>query len=215
MALAVRNVFQADVASLAVNQAHYDFFPASACAVNLFCFLIQMHVASEAADKGFVGFDRAATAHFLKGAALHREADAVQHEPRGLLTDVQVACDFARANAVLAVADQPDSGQPLRQGQRRILEYRANLHAKLTPLMFPAALPATLIRKVVNLIRSASRTAHDAVRPAARNHVSDATIFVGKVADCIGQVLGRVAVRFHTSKSTGSDMVSQVYTCLN
>ena len=66
----------------------------------------------------------------------------MHHKPCALLGDVQVSSNLVGANTVLAIADQPDSGQPLGHRQGRVLEYRSDLNAKLTAGMLLAALPA-------------------------------------------------------------------------
>ncbi len=51
-----------------------------------------VHVARLAADERFVDFDFAA--QLAAGLALHRQANAVKHEPRGLLGDPSGAVNF-------------------------------------------------------------------------------------------------------------------------
>lgn len=205
-------MFHADLTSLAVQQPHYQFLARAAGAVNLLSFLISVHIAGESADEGFVSFDRTAVTELLETAALHSEADPMEHEPCGLLTDIQIAGDFARAYSVLAITDQPDGGQPLSQRQRRVHEDRADLHAELSAIMFLAAFPAPLISEKVNLVATAGRALSDAVWPAAGNHVSNTAIFIGEVADRVRQASRRGIIPVHPSNlAQGRGLVKSIF----
>src|ERR1700691_3521349 len=81
MTLAIRDMLHADLAGLPIKQTHNQFFPSPARAVNLLRFLIGVHVAREAPDKGFVGFNWTARTELFKGTCLHREANTVKHKP--------------------------------------------------------------------------------------------------------------------------------------
>jgi hypothetical protein len=67
-----------------------------------------VHELGLAADEGLIGF--ALPAHLLEGVGLHRQPDAVKHEPAGLLGDAKVAGQLVAADAVFAVDEQPRSG---------------------------------------------------------------------------------------------------------
>jgi hypothetical protein len=196
LALAIRHMLDAHFAGLAIQQAHDQFFARAASASDL-RFLVLMHEARESADESLVRFDWTAPAEFREGAALHREADAVKHEPSGFLADFQIASQFARTDSVLAITDQPNSRKPFCQRQRRVLEDRSNLHAKLTAGMFLAALPAPLVGEIMDLSAVANGASYDAIRPTARDHVRDAAILIGIVTDRINQGVGSVIVRVH------------------
>ena len=67
-------------------------------------FCLKVHVASLAADVGFVHFDWSTfAAHLHQGTALHCQAESLKHEPCGLLGDTKGAVDFVRTNSVLAI----------------------------------------------------------------------------------------------------------------
>ena len=63
------------------------------------------------AMRGLVGFDVAR--EFLNRAIVERHADAMIEKPCGLLSDPQIASDFARTDSVLAVHDEPQRSKPL------------------------------------------------------------------------------------------------------
>lgn len=197
VALAIGDMLHADLASLAIKQTHDQFFPRAASASDLLRFFVLVHEARESTDESLVGFNRPASTEFRERTALHRKPNAMEHEPCGFLTDFQISREFARTDSVLAIADQPDSGQPLSQRQRRVLEDGSDLNAELTAVMLLAALPAALIGEIMDFIASANRALHDAVRPTARNNVCDAAILIGVVADRICQGFWRVFVRVH------------------
>jgi hypothetical protein len=91
-------------------------------------------------------------------------------EPCAFLSDSQGACGFVRTDSVLAIDDLPDSGKPLIEAKRRILEYGSDLDAELSPVMSDAALPAALIRKEADFRAATNRTLYDAIWPAHRDH---------------------------------------------
>jgi hypothetical protein len=62
-----------------------------------------VHVAGLSADIGLIRFHDAA--HFLEGALLHGEPNALQHEPTSFLADAKGAANLVRANAVLSVGN--------------------------------------------------------------------------------------------------------------
>src|SRR5207249_5718842 len=72
-------------------------------------------------------------------ASLHREPDAVKHEPAGFLCDTERPRQLVGADAVLAVGEHPQRGQPLVEPDGAILEDRPELHRELPPTL--AALP--------------------------------------------------------------------------
>ena len=109
--------------------------------------------------------------------ALLSESDPVKHKPRGLLSNTQRPANFATANAVFAIQDQPHCWKPLIQAKRGIFKDGTDLHGEL-PLGMPrAALPAQLILKEAYLGATADR-ADNAVFPlrAARDKVVKAVL---------------------------------------
>lgn len=143
----------------------------------------QVHIASLATDEGLIGFDLATIAANLHHASgLQGEADAVKHEPRGLLSDAQSAGHLTRANTILRASNDPDGGKPFLQTQGRILKDGSNLRGELTLRMSTLALPLFLIRKPRNIGTTTSGASH-AFRPTVRHHVGDAVVGVCEVDD--------------------------------
>src|ERR1700722_14225902 len=159
--------------------------------------LAEVHVAGLAADEGFVYFNTkaAGAAHLQDGAALHRLANPVEHEPSGFLSDTQRAGDLARANAVLCAADQPASGEPLIKSQRGVLKDGAHLRSELPLGVGTLALPLFLIRQPSH-IGAATGGASDPIGPAVSDHIADAVIGIGEVNHCFLEG----AWRFHVSR---------------
>jgi hypothetical protein len=104
----IRNVNQSDLLGVAIQQSHDDGLSASRSAgASDLRLLVLVHVARESADDSFVGLDLAFQL-VSEGTRLHRQPDALKHEPSGLLGDTQIARDFIARNAVLAIRQQPD-----------------------------------------------------------------------------------------------------------
>ena len=85
-----------------------------------------VHVDGLAAHIGFIGL-KLATGRLDKRAGLHRETDAVEHEPSRLPRDTDRAVDFIRRHAVSTVGDRPNGHELLVERQGAILEHRATL----------------------------------------------------------------------------------------
>lgn len=147
-----------------------------------------VHVTGLRADVGFVGF--ADAAEFIEIAVLHRQPEAVQHEPRGFLSHAKGAVKLAGANAVLRVDDQPSGGQPFGEAKGRILEDRPDLGAELLLAALAVPDPARL-DVLADLFRAAAGTLH-AVRPAHRRHEGVARLFVGEKASRVDQSFGQI-----------------------
>src|SRR5208283_2066683 len=142
---------------------------------------VNVHVPRLAADKGFVYLDFACQLSAI--LALKQKPDSVHHEPCSLLGDTKSAVNLPRANAVLAVSDQPHCGKPLIETERRILEDGSHLHRELPPFMPIAALPAPLVFEESDSGAPTDRT-YNAVRPAFRHNVTQAIVGVCEVNDC-------------------------------
>ena len=142
--------------------------------------LALVHVARFAADVGFVNLNVAAD--FLKALVVHGEAQAVQHEPCGLLGDTKVARDFVAADAVLAVDEHPQGREPLIQTNWAVFEDAADLHRKL--FLAASALPERAsAQAIAGVGTSATTGALDAIRPPERGNKRDAGFNVGEVGD--------------------------------
>jgi hypothetical protein len=135
-----------------------------------------VHEAGEATYKSFVGFYL--TLYLLKRASLHCLANPMIQEPSALLSNTQGARGFVRADSVLAIDDLPDSGKPLVEAERRILEDGSDLYAELSPIMPDTALPAALVRKEPDSRAPTRRAVYGAIWPPHRDHKLKADIRV-------------------------------------
>ena len=126
-----------------------------------------VHVAGLAADVGFVNLDF--TTELAAALGLQRETEPRQHEPRGLLGHVQRTRQFVAADAVLAVDEQPERGQPLLERDGRVLKDGSDLEGELRPGMLTVALPDAGLLEVGHAVRPTGRALHDAIRPPDRH----------------------------------------------
>ena len=81
---------------------------------------------------------------------------------------------FIARNPILAVREKPESGQPLLKADRGIFHHGASLESELGRIMLGAAMPAVVLLKEQNILRSAAR-AYNAIGPALSHHVFAAT----------------------------------------
>jgi hypothetical protein len=170
---------------------------------------VGMHVTRFSADESFVNFDfAAASAEFQKRLSLHRQANPVKHEPRGLLGDAERTPNFVGTDSVLAVRNQPYCDEPFVETERRILKDSPDLCAELPMAVDTLALPLALIRKERHILPSASG-ADNAVRPAQAHHELEAVIWVCEVDDGLLECLWLIHVS-HLSQmySLRSDLSS-------
>ncbi len=144
----------------------------------------EVHVASLAAYEGLVSFDLRATlaAQLHQRTALHGETDAMEHKPRGRLSNTETTGKLARGYAVLAVGDDPHGGEPFLKTKGRILEYSSDLGRELPPSVSALALPFLLVGKPRHVAPSAGGAGHT-IRPNLRHHVGDALVGICEVND--------------------------------
>ena len=121
------------------------------------CRFTDVHIARLAADESFVGFDMAG--ELVSGGHAESAANAVIHEPCGLLSHADGPGDLVAADAVLAVHYLPHGEQPFVQAERRILKDGSGLESELAQRVFAAALPAVVLRLEQNFLAAAPRTA--------------------------------------------------------
>ncbi len=112
----------------------------------------------------------------------------MQHEPRRLLSGAECPSEFVRRDAVLGVGDEPDSGEPLVESERRVLEDRAELDREL--LFTALALPESASRQV-GVFNRATAGANGPVRPAQLGDEIGADVDVREVADCLNEGAGK------------------------
>lgn len=63
--------------------------------------------------------------------SVQRVSDSMEHEPRGTLSNLQIARHFVGAHAGFAVGNEPHSHEPLVQPDSGIFEDRTDLNRKL------------------------------------------------------------------------------------
>src|SRR5258708_11211242 len=101
--------------------------------------LVFMHEASRSADEGFIYLDF--TAYHSERFILQGEPDAMQHEPCGLLSDLESAAHFIGTHSIFAVGAHPSCRQPLVDADGGILKDGAHLDGELPLGMVSGALP--------------------------------------------------------------------------
>ena len=174
-----------------------------------------VHVPRFPADESFVGFDFAREFR-SQGFVLHRQPDAMEHQPCRLLRDTHVFSDLATADSVLAVQDHPHGGEPLVQRNSRILHDGSDLDGELALGVMFRALPGAPLGVETDLIRATSGADHSPIRPAPYRQVINAVIGIREVQDCFLKALWFVAHNvLHEPKYSKFLRASQVNNCLN
>ena len=113
----------------------------------------------------------------------------MQHEPCGLLSDLERPMNLPRRDAVLAVGNQPHSGQPFAERNRAVLKDRADFDGELAFGMTGLALPHAALCHIRHVRSSTSRARHS-IRPSALYEVSDAIVEIAEIDDCGLECLG-------------------------
>lgn len=184
--------------SAALHHTHYDGLIFATSPGDDTLTFVLMHVARFTADEGLIDFHFAC--QLATVLALLGESDSVQHEPRSFLSDTQRPCNFATADAVLAIQDKPHCRKPLIETQRRVLKNGSDLDGELTPGMPFTALPPQLVLEETNPSASALR-AGDPILPlrTASHQVLKASHGVREVNDSFLKGLGPLIDGFHIS----------------
>jgi hypothetical protein len=145
---------------------------------------IPVHIAGLPPDGGFIAFDL--TPEFpAEVLILHRKADAVEHEPSGLLGDLYGAMQFPRGNAVAIAGNHPHGRKPLVQTQGRILKDRTELDGELGLRVPGLALEHPARSDEPDILGAASGAYRDAIIPAVGRKVANAGIWIFEVNHCI------------------------------
>jgi hypothetical protein len=179
--------------STAFNKSNHGGFVLSSCSGDSASALRDMHIPRLAADKRFVNLNVARELH--ERPLLHGEPDAVECEPSGLLSNANVACNFATADAILTIGNQPYCSHPLIHAERAVLKNRPHFHREL--LLASFAEPETPRRNEGLLIRIATRAADLAIGPAESHCVLKAALRIGKVGYRLLQCLGAFSSCVH------------------
>ncbi len=157
---------------------------------------VSVHESGSTADECFVHFYFfPAPAESHKFLAVHCKANAVHHEPSGLLRDAQSACDFIGTDSVLAIHDEPHRNHPLVHAERGILKDGSDFDGEL--FLTSLAEPKSTRRDEGVLRRIAARASHFARRPAQRHRIVESLLRVREKADCFLQRLGKLECLVH------------------
>jgi hypothetical protein len=125
----------------------------------------------------------------------HGLADAVRHEPSGLVGYVKHAVQLMRTHAFLGRGHQMERQNPLVQRDVRALKQRADRHRELLAAVAAVERPSSiaLAFKALHVGRAAVR-APRTIGPAQLFQMLAGVVFV--VKDRIGQVGHRIALDF-------------------
>lgn len=160
-----------------LNHAEHDLFAVlPTTRLNLPGLVLGVHIAGLAANEGFIDLD--IPGQLVKRAGLHCKPDSVEHEPCGLLADLQVLGDLVAADAVLAIRDQPHGAQPFVQADSGVLEDGPDLDREL--LFAVQAFPDQARFEEREPLGRTLR-ANRPVRPAQLSHELDTHLGIGKV----------------------------------
>ena len=152
----------------ALHHSEHNFFALRPPSGDRLSTLRLEHIPRLATDKGFVNLDFAS--QFVESGFLHGKADAVQHEPRSFLGDLQSTMDLVGTDAVLATDEKPCGTEPLFKSNRGILKDSAGLEREGRTLVAGVTLPDALFGKPGYGLGAALRTLHHAVWPAQLHH---------------------------------------------
>ncbi|VTZ48326.1 hypothetical protein MPC4_10276 [Methylocella tundrae] len=142
--------------------------------------LVDMLVFRETANEGFINLDNSTQFYNVFD---QRSPDLVAHFPRGFVgTEAHVAHDLKRAHPFLAGQHQVNDAKPLAERLVGVLEDCSREVRKPIAGLWRAlvALPAPRAARVLMGVLSAAARATNAVRPAARNEIGAASVFVRK-----------------------------------
>ena len=180
------------VVSPALEQAVNDGLADAAAPKNPLLALSLVHVRGRAADERLVTLDSAS--HLAERFRFHRQADAHEHKPSGLLRDSQGAGNLARTDTVFGVGDAPHGDEPRRERERRILKDRSDLRGELLSTLLVLALEHRPGSDDANLVLAAFGAGGFAIRPFQLDRVAKADAKIAEVADGIQQGFGTVFV---------------------
>jgi len=188
------------VLAVALQQSLHGHFANAAGSSNHTVALVFVHVARFPTDVGFINLD--VSADFLETLGMDSQAEPVQHEPRGLLSNAQIARNFVTADAVLAVDEHPQRREPLIKSDGTILEDAADFDREL--LFTASALPERTSAQAVGRIRasSAART-FNAIRPSQGGDEGHAGFDVGEVFDGSEQGVWNGGLGIHAQRIAG------------
>lgn len=153
--------------------------------------LIGVHVSGKATYESFVYFDfLAIAAELYELLFMQGEANAVHHEPCGLLSDSQSAGYFVRTDSILGIHDEPNGNHPLVHAERGVFKDGPYLDGEL--LLAVLAEPNAARRDKRMLHSLAAWTSDFAIRPAQLYGIVKRALRVREESDCFLQRLGKL-----------------------
>ena len=175
---------------------------------------VQVHIASLPADEGFVNLDftvQLAAESFI----LQSQTNPMQYEPCGFLSHIQIAGQFATADAVLAIGEQPESSHPLVKADSGILANASDFDGELALRVNLRAFPSPPLGVIADFFKATTGTDH-AIRPTADGEIINAVVRIREVNDCFLEALW-FAHKSLTYKQnlTLKPLASQVNNCPN
>jgi len=158
--------------------------------------LIGVHISGKATDESFIHlYFFPASAKLDELLLMQGEANAVHHEPCGLLSDSQGAGYFIRTDSILGIHDEPNGNHPLVHAESGILKDSAHLDGKLLLAAFAEPLAA---RRDKRMLRPFAAWASDfAIRPAQLYGVIKGALGVREKRNCFLQRLGKLECIAH------------------
>jgi hypothetical protein len=160
----------------AFNHSENDLFTIRPASMDFLRSLGLVHIAGLRADECFIDFDFAS--EHVKTPVLHGKADAMEHEPSGLLGDAKAAMQFVGTDTVFCPNDEPRGGEPLLKTDRGILEDGSGLQREGRARMLRIALPDAGLFKIGDVIGAATRAFDNAIRPTQFDHELSAMLEV-------------------------------------
>jgi hypothetical protein len=168
--------------------------------------------ARAATNERLVGFDLTGK-RFVERFQAHSDTNAVEHEPRRLLSHANRASDLARRDAVLAVSQHPNRWQPFGERDRRVFEDCSDLGREVAlTVLAPEARPRLRFDRQDRRATATHARAGDGVGPAHADEVVMGAIDIREVTN--GFEEGR-RLLVHASKYTAKRQWRQVYSLDN
>src|SRR6266852_2171588 len=182
--------------SATLQDSHNGCFAFHATVDNLLSALVSVHEAGSATDEGLVHFYLfAISSESNEILVVQGKANAVHHEPSGLLSDAQGTGHFVGTDSVLRVNNHPNGNHPLVHAERGILKDSPDLNREL--LLASFAEPDAAGRDERVLRRAATWARNFAIRPAQGHRIVKRLLRVREKTDCFLQRLGKLECVCH------------------
>jgi hypothetical protein len=164
---------------------HYSLSAVHSALLDKAKLAVFVHVLRKTADKRFISLYLSIRPTKLrrraKSSVVQSRTKPLKHEPRGLLGDSESAVDLHARHTVLAINQHPESGHPLVETERRILENRPDFQREL--LIAATAEPQTAGFDEVVFLGTAPWADDFTVRPTKLGCILERPLRVGEVND--------------------------------